>query len=90
MIHELPYVWPWFLLQMYFKNSNRKFRPRWGELHVSESSVLSDAILRPPVPEQKHPDKPCHLLLRLWFREGRGASNKTHWVSGQLLNEADS
>ena len=46
--------------------------------------------LRPPVPEQKHPDKPCHLVLRPWFREGRGAADKTHWVSGQLLNEADS
>ena len=39
MIHELPHVWPWFLVQMYFKNSNRKFRLCWGwggVAHVGE------------------------------------------------------
>ena len=90
MIRELPHVWPWFLEQMYFKNSNRKFRPRWGwgELHVSESSVLSDAI-----------DTSCPWTKASWqtlspcpeaLVQGRGAADKTQWVSGQLLNEADS
>ena len=93
MIYELPHVWPLFLVQMYFKKSNRTFRPRWGRWGGSctcRRVLCYPMPLRPPVPEQKHPDKPCHLVLRPWFREGRGAADKTHWVSGQLLNEADS